>query len=132
MRCSSPPNTGTFLVEIFLEASRINQNIALSGQSCSRCIHYFPPIKKVIEVPIEQCSNLTGCLSCVVNVNPLCGWCTVEQKCSRRSQCQKSTKETSWIQDDSNQCHTNVTAAVINDSKIFTYTSVIPTNTIPS
>ncbi|KAL5476078.1 hypothetical protein EMCRGX_G025983 [Ephydatia muelleri] len=86
----------------------------------------------VIEVPIEQCSNLIGCLSCVVNVNPLCGWCTVEQKCSRRSQCQKSTREISWIQDDSNQCHTNVTAAVINDSKIFTYTSVIPTNTIPS
>ncbi|KAL5476074.1 hypothetical protein EMCRGX_G025977 [Ephydatia muelleri] len=86
----------------------------------------------VIQVPFEQCSNLIGCLSCVVNVNPLCGWCTVEQKCSRRSQCQNSTKETSWIQDDSNQCHTNVTAAMINDSKNFTYTSVIPTNTIPS
>eukprot|EP00731_Ephydatia_muelleri_P030187 Em0021g710a len=86
----------------------------------------------VIQVPFEQCSNFIGCLSCVVNVNPLCGWCTVEQKCSRRSQCQNSTREISWIQDDSNQCHTNVTAAMINDSKNFTYTSVIPTNTIPS
>eukprot|EP00731_Ephydatia_muelleri_P030200 Em0021g723a len=89
----------------------------------------------VIEVPIEQCSNLTGCLSCVVNVNPLCGWCTVEQKCSRRLQCQNSTLAGSWLQGGraSSQCHTNGgNTAMLRDSNHFNYTSVIPTNTIPS
>eukprot|EP00731_Ephydatia_muelleri_P021662 Em0014g253a len=40
----------------------------------------------VVQVPIEQCSSFTDCLSCAANVNPLCGWCTVEQKCSRMSE----------------------------------------------
>ncbi|KAL5476059.1 hypothetical protein EMCRGX_G025961 [Ephydatia muelleri] len=89
----------------------------------------------VIEVPIEQCSNLTGCLSCVVNVNPLCGWCTVEQKCSQRSQCQNSTLAGSWLQGGraSSQCHTNGgNTAMLRDSNHFNYTSVIPTKIIPS
>ena len=103
-----------------------------------RTVHivYFPFLtSKVIQVPIEQCSNLTGCLSCVVNVNPLCGWCTVEQKCSRRSQCQNSTLAGSWLQGGraSSQCHTNGgNTAMLRDSNHFNYTSVIPTNTIHS
>ncbi|KAL5475125.1 hypothetical protein EMCRGX_G027184 [Ephydatia muelleri] len=61
----------------------------------------------VVQVPIEQCSSFTDCLSCAANVNPLCGWCTVEQKCSRRSQCQNSTVSARWVQGNTSQCLSN-------------------------
>ena len=59
---------------------------------------------QVVQVPIELCSNFTDCQSCAANVNPLCGWCTVEQKCSRRSQCQNSSVSGRWIQGSKSQC----------------------------
>ncbi|KAL5475134.1 hypothetical protein EMCRGX_G027193 [Ephydatia muelleri] len=61
----------------------------------------------VVQVPIEQCSSFTDCLSCAANVNPLCGWCTVEQKCSWRSQCQNSTVSSRWVQGNTSQCPSN-------------------------
>ena len=32
--------------------------------------------------PLETCSSSTNCSSCVTNSDPLCGWCSVENKCS--------------------------------------------------
>eukprot|EP00731_Ephydatia_muelleri_P001990 Em0001g1990a len=58
----------------------------------------------VVQVPIELCSNFTDCQSCAANVNPLCGWCTVEQKCSRRSLCQNSSVSGRWVQGSTSQC----------------------------
>ena len=96
-----------------------------------------PPLPQVVQIPIEQCSRFTDCLSCAAiaaqlrqsvnlehcsmgiwttwgrggevtnNVNPICGWCTVEQKCSRRSQCQNSTVSTRWVQGGTSLCLSN-------------------------
>ena len=43
-----------------------------------------------------------NCSSCESDRNPLCGWCVVENKCSRLSQCANgdSTSER-WIQANS-------------------------------
>ncbi len=60
---------------------------------------------QVFQVPLEQCSQLTDCQSCTASPNPLCGWCTVEQKCSRQSQCQNSSEMMRWVEDDT-QCIT--------------------------
>ncbi len=65
------------------------------------------PSVQVFQVPLEQCSQLTDCQSCTASPNPLCGWCTVEQKCSRRSQCQNSNKIMRWVEDDA-QCISSV------------------------
>ena len=56
-----------------------------------------PPIQ-VTQVPLEECSTYTDCDSCINHRNPLCGWCTVEEKCSRRSQCQNATGTMRWEQ----------------------------------
>ena len=32
--------------------------------------------------PLETCSSSTNCSSCITNSDPLCGWCSVESKCS--------------------------------------------------
>ncbi|KAL5474982.1 hypothetical protein EMCRGX_G027023 [Ephydatia muelleri] len=61
----------------------------------------------VVQVLIEQCSSFTGCLSCAANVNSLSGWRTVEQKCSRRSQCQNSTVSSRWVQGNTSHCPSN-------------------------
>eukprot|EP00731_Ephydatia_muelleri_P021674 Em0014g265a len=76
----------------------------------------------VVQVPIEQCSSFTDCLSCLANVNPLCGWCTVEQKCSRRSQCQNSTVSARWVQGSTSQCLSNTSVTPT------TFTLERPTN----
>ena len=63
---------------------------------------------KVLKIPIEECSSSPNCSSCVTNSNPLCGWCVVENKCSRQTLCQNgnSTSSTRWLSTDtfSSQC----------------------------
>ncbi|KAL5475143.1 hypothetical protein EMCRGX_G027206 [Ephydatia muelleri] len=76
----------------------------------------------VVQVHIEQCSSFTDCLSCAANVNPLCGWCTVEQKCSRRSQCLSNTVSARWVQGNTSQCLSNTSVTPT------TFTSERPTN----
>ncbi|XP_064398635.1 plexin-B1-like isoform X2 [Halichondria panicea] len=56
----------------------------------------------VYQVPIEECSQHIDCTSCTNDLNPLCGWCVVENKCSRQTQCQNSSFSSRWIQDNAN------------------------------
>ena len=59
---------------------------------------------QVFLYPLETCSDVTTCEECTGEGSfPLCGWCTVENKCSRRSQCRDSTEERRWV-DSSDQC----------------------------
>ncbi len=66
-----------------------------------------PPLK-VYQVPIEECSQRIDCTSCINDLNPLCGWCAVENKCSRQTQCQNSSLSRRWTQDNTN-CFTAAT-----------------------
>ena len=63
---------------------------------------------KVTQVPVEDCASSTDCTSCLSIGNPLCGWCIVENKCSRRTQCQNVSVQSTrrWIPQDQNtdQC----------------------------
>ena len=74
-------------------------------------LHNFPTIlhlssspllfpKKVHRLPVEECSNFTDCSNCITNGGLLCGWCTVENKCSRRPQCANSNSSDGlrWVQ----------------------------------
>ena len=45
---------------------------------------------QIVRLPLEMCSSSVTCNSCVTNGDPLCGWCSVEGKCSRRTQCQNN------------------------------------------
>ena len=49
-------------------------------------------------MPMEECSMNRNCSSCVSDRNPLCGWCVVENKCSRISQCANGNSTSDrWI-----------------------------------
>ena len=45
----------------------------------------------VLSVPLENCSSHLTCSECVASLDPLCGWCSVEAKCSRVIDCQNSS-----------------------------------------
>ncbi|XP_064398640.1 plexin-A2-like [Halichondria panicea] len=62
----------------------------------------------VFQVPIEECSQRIDCTSCTNDLNPLCGWCVVENKCSRQTQCQNSSLSSRWVQDNANCFTTTV------------------------
>ena len=44
----------------------------------------------MIGLKIDECTSTTSCSDCVSLGNPLCGWCVVEGKCSRRHFCHDS------------------------------------------
>ena len=58
------------------------------------------PFPKVHRLPVEECSNFTDCSACITNGGLLCGWCSVENKCSRRPQCanHNSSDGLRWVQ----------------------------------
>lgn len=58
---------------------------------------------QVHKIPLESCSNITDCLSCSESADPLCGWCSLEGRCSRKPHCQHSTLHNRWIR-ESKQC----------------------------
>lgn len=55
---------------------------------------------QVHRLPVEECSNFTDCSTCITGGGLLCGWCTVEIKCSRRPQCANSSNSDGlrWVQ----------------------------------
>ncbi|XP_032235648.2 plexin-A4 [Nematostella vectensis] len=46
---------------------------------------------KVIKHPIQECSTFSTCESCSGRGDPFCGWCTLYNKCSVRSECADSS-----------------------------------------
>ena len=64
----------------------------------------------MIGLKIEECGSFTSCNECVSLGNPLCGWCVVEGKCSRRPFCQDSDVSGQFLtQGNSDSCISTVT-----------------------
>ena len=53
----------------------------------------------MIAIPVEDCESFRDCTSCSGLGDPLCGWCSIEDKCSRRSECSNNDETRRWIQD---------------------------------
>ena len=62
---------------------------------------------QVIGIPLEVCSSVATCRECVELNDPLCGWCVIEGKCSRSSQCQDSNMAERYLTED--RCFNNIT-----------------------
>ncbi|XP_065900650.1 plexin-A2-like isoform X2 [Dysidea avara] len=56
--------------------------------------------EQVIPILVEDCQSLRDCTSCAASMDPLCGWCSIEKKCSRRSECSNNTETRRWIQEE--------------------------------
>ena len=59
----------------------------------------------MIALKTEDCSSATSCSGCVSLGDPLCGWCMIENKCSRRPFCQNNDQTGRYLtQGDNNNC----------------------------
>nr|XP_033782092.1 plexin-B1 [Geotrypetes seraphini]XP_033782094.1 plexin-B1 [Geotrypetes seraphini]XP_033782095.1 plexin-B1 [Geotrypetes seraphini]XP_033782096.1 plexin-B1 [Geotrypetes seraphini] len=60
----------------------------------------------LVKVPVAECSRHTDCLSCLSERDPYCGWCVLQGRCSRRSECSRSSESDQWLWsfDTSQQC----------------------------
>ncbi|XP_067396565.1 plexin-B1 isoform X2 [Emydura macquarii macquarii] len=51
----------------------------------------------VVKVPILECSQYLDCESCLTLKDPYCGWCVLQGRCSRRSECSMSIVSEQWL-----------------------------------
>nr|XP_008103746.1 PREDICTED: plexin-B1 isoform X1 [Anolis carolinensis] len=51
----------------------------------------------VSKIPIFECSLYSDCESCLALRDPYCGWCVLQGKCSRRSECFRFQVSEQWL-----------------------------------
>ncbi|XP_066584060.1 plexin-A4 [Prorops nasuta] len=79
----------------------------------SRRVHlYVLTEKKVSKVKVQECSVYKTCWDCLGAKDPYCGWCSLENKCNLRSDCQDAANDPLyWIPYKSGKC-TTITSVV--------------------
>ena len=55
-------------------------------------------------IPVSDCERHLSCNACVSDSDPLCGWCSVQRVCSRRSMCENYNITNRWIDNDVTSC----------------------------
>ncbi|XP_056307346.1 plexin-B2b [Danio aesculapii] len=65
---------------------------------------YITTEKKIVKVPVQACHLKQDCQSCVAQRDPYCGWCVLEGRCSRRSECSRAEEKNGWLWSPNQQC----------------------------
>ncbi|KAL2093878.1 hypothetical protein ACEWY4_011190 [Coilia grayii] len=65
---------------------------------------YVTTKKKIIKIPVQSCGLKTDCQSCVGLKDPYCGWCVLEGRCNRRSDCRRAEEKNGWLWSPKQQC----------------------------
>nr|XP_061813289.1 plexin-B2-like [Nerophis lumbriciformis] len=65
---------------------------------------YITTDKKITKVPVETCLQKKDCHSCVNMRDPYCGWCVLEGRCTRRSECRRAEEKNGWLWSPRQQC----------------------------
>uniref|UniRef100_A0A8C1IFI3 Plexin b2b n=1 Tax=Cyprinus carpio TaxID=7962 RepID=A0A8C1IFI3_CYPCA len=65
---------------------------------------YITTEKKITKVPVQACHLKSDCQSCVAQRDPYCGWCVLEGRCSRRSECSRAEEKNGWLWSPNQQC----------------------------
>lgn len=75
---------------------------------------YVMTERRVSKVKVQECKVYKTCWDCLNRKDPYCGWCSLENKCSLRSDCQDAAKDPlSWISYKSGRC-TTITSVTPN------------------
>uniref|UniRef100_A0ABM5FJ05 Plexin-B1 n=1 Tax=Pogona vitticeps TaxID=103695 RepID=A0ABM5FJ05_9SAUR len=87
--------------EAHLYASQvIEPNSAMSGDLLfdqQKKHLYVMTQSTVSKIPIFECSKYSDCESCLALRDPYCGWCVLQGKCSRRSECSRFDVSEQWL-----------------------------------
>ncbi|KAM9754115.1 plexin-B2b [Menidia menidia] len=65
---------------------------------------YITTDKKITKVPVQTCLQKEDCQSCVALRDPYCGWCVLEGRCTRRSECRRAEEKNGWLWSPRQQC----------------------------
>uniref|UniRef100_A0AAR2KZB5 Sema domain-containing protein n=1 Tax=Pygocentrus nattereri TaxID=42514 RepID=A0AAR2KZB5_PYGNA len=65
---------------------------------------YITTEKKVTKVPVQLCHLKTDCMSCMAQKDPYCGWCVLEGRCTRRSECSRAEEKNGWLWSSRKEC----------------------------
>ncbi|XP_073687656.1 plexin-B2b [Garra rufa] len=79
----------------------VNKNLFFDK---TRAHLYITTEKKITKVPVQACHLKTDCQSCVAQRDPYCGWCVLEGRCTRRSECSRAEEKNGWLWSPSQQC----------------------------
>lgn len=71
---------------------------------------YVMTTKKVFRMPVQKCDSYSGCENCTKARDPYCGWCVTEGKCTRKKDCERSSRENNWLWSPDGIC-LNITSA---------------------
>uniref|UniRef100_A0A672Z9J9 Plexin-B2-like n=1 Tax=Sphaeramia orbicularis TaxID=375764 RepID=A0A672Z9J9_9TELE len=77
---------------------RVNKNLFFD---LSQSDLYITTEKKV---PVQTCLEKKDCQSCVELKDPYCGWCVLEGRCTRRSECRRAEEKNGWLWSPRQQC----------------------------
>ncbi|KAF6715731.1 Plexin-B2 [Oryzias melastigma] len=65
---------------------------------------YITTERKITKVPVQTCLQKTDCQSCMDLKDPYCGWCVLEGRCTRRSECKRAEEKNGWLWSPVQQC----------------------------
>uniref|UniRef100_A0A8B9L794 Plexin B2 n=1 Tax=Astyanax mexicanus TaxID=7994 RepID=A0A8B9L794_ASTMX len=60
----------------------------------------------ITKVPVQACEQETNCNSCVKLRDPYCGWCVLEGRCTRKTECGRGEEKNGWLWSPNQQCVT--------------------------
>lgn len=80
----------------FEELMQINVefNPKILNYDHSNHILYVESEKRLMRIDLNDCSSYKTCSQCLLNKNPYCGWCLLDDKCLSKSKC----LNTKWFQ----------------------------------
>ncbi|KAF0310705.1 Plexin-B [Amphibalanus amphitrite] len=65
---------------------------------------YVPTTQKVTLLRLQTCEQYTNCTECLQIRDPYCGWCSLEKRCTVRSECGKADSSSPrWLSIDAGQ-----------------------------
>lgn len=60
--------------------------------------------EKVTMIDFQDCNSKKSCKECVADSDPLCGWCVMERRCTRKDKCPASKVHPHWVSATSGTC----------------------------
>jgi len=89
------------------QGSRINSDMFFDKKEMNL---YVMSEKKISKVRVHECSIHKACGECLEAKDPYCGWCSLENKCSLRSNCQDDSNDPLfWVSYKTGKC-TSITS----------------------
>ena len=86
------------MVEFIDNASLSSTVSALNWSPGSDFVYIATEAAEVVSFFLENCFSYFTCSECVTSLGPLCGWCSVEAKCSRVIDCQNNSMNGRYIE----------------------------------